>query len=322
MPLPSDAQTVQTAGALTETLKAIFSTPPGSRPAHAKGILLEGSFRPSPTAASLSKAHHFNAPLTPITARFSSSTGIPVIPDVDPNGDPRGFAIRFNLPITADGRRHHTDIVTHSTPFFPTRTGGEFLEFLQALIATQGSTEKPSPVEKFLGTHPGALAFVQAPKPTPSSFAREPYFGVNAFKLINSEGKETFVRYSIKPDAGVETLDEQGLKDRGPNFLHEEIHARVATGPVTFTLRAQIAEEGDTTNDATVHWPDTRQLVDLGTISLERVDEDNGGPEQKKIIFDPIPRVDGVEASDDPLLEMRAGVYLISGKQRRDAPAA
>jgi catalase len=37
------------------------------------------------------------------------------------------------------------------------------------------------------------------------------------------------------------------------------------------------------------------------------------------VIFDPIPRVEGVEASDDPLLEMRAAVYLVSGRGRRAA---
>jgi catalase len=39
----------------------------------------------------------------------------------------------------------------------------------------------------------------------------------------------------------------------------------------------------------------------------------------QQIIFDPIPRVEGVESSDDPLLEDRANVYLISGKERREA---
>jgi catalase len=41
--------------------------------------------------------------------------------------------------------------------------------------------------------------------------------------------------------------------------------------------------------------------------------------EQKHIIFDPIPRVDGIEPSDDPLLELRAAIYLISGRRRRAA---
>jgi catalase len=41
--------------------------------------------------------------------------------------------------------------------------------------------------------------------------------------------------------------------------------------------------------------------------------------EQKHLIFDPIPRLAGIEPSDDPLLELRAAIYLISGRRRRAA---
>lgn len=60
--------------------------------------------------------------------------------------------------------------------------------------------------------------------------------------------------------------------------------------------------------------------MELGKIELDTLlDEEEGGKEQKRVIFDPIPRIEGVEASDDPLLEMRAAVYLISGRERREA---
>jgi catalase len=39
--------------------------------------------------------------------------------------------------------------------------------------------------------------------------------------------------------------------------------------------------------------------------------------EQHHIIFDPIPRIDGIEPSGDPLLAPRADVYLMSGRRRR-----
>jgi catalase len=60
-------------------------------------------------------------------------------------------------------------------------------------------------------------------------------------------------------------------------------------------------------------------LLDLGALSLTQpvADDDH---EQKQIIFDPIPRVDGIEPSDDPLLELRAALYLLSGRRRRAAP--
>ena len=181
----------------------------------------------------------------------------------------------------------------------------------------EGASE--SPVQVFLKNHPAALAFVQAPKPPPSSFAREMYWGVNAYKLINSEGKETFVRYRIVPDLGVEHLDEAAVKEKGPEYLYEEI---VGEGrlPVGFKLMAQVAGEGDVVDDCTVHWGEEREVVELGRVRLEKgVEEGEQGGEQKRIIFDPVPRVEGVEGSGDPLIELRAGVYLVSGRERRAA---
>lgn len=95
---------------------------------------------------------------------------------------------------------------------------------------------------------------------------------------------------------------------------------RIQTGPQTFSLIAQIAEAGDITDDGTVHWPSSRHVVTLGKLTIDSMmSAEESLKEQKSIIFDPIPRVPGVGASADPLLEMRAAIYLISGKQRREA---
>jgi catalase len=59
--------------------------------------------------------------------------------------------------------------------------------------------------------------------------------------------------------------------------------------------------------------------MELGTMELAALIAENA-KEQQRIIFDPIPRVDGIGPSDDPLLELRAAIYLISGRQRRSAP--
>ena len=71
---------------------------PGFRPAHAKGILLSGTFTPSAEAASLTRAPHLSRNSTPVTARFSDFAGIPTVADNDAqSGSPRGFAVRFHL---------------------------------------------------------------------------------------------------------------------------------------------------------------------------------------------------------------------------------
>jgi len=65
----------------------------GYRANHAKGVMVEGSFTPSPAAASFSKAPHFAKPV-PVLVRFSDATGVPTLPDADPNASPHGIAIR------------------------------------------------------------------------------------------------------------------------------------------------------------------------------------------------------------------------------------
>jgi catalase len=315
MPLPADEKIVALSQQLLQKFDQLFGVHPGFRPAHAKGILLQGSFTPTPEAAKLSRAPHFNKPSTPVTVRFSNSTGIPVIPDNDPNADPRGCAIRFHL-----AERVHTDIVSHSTRAFPARNGDEFLGLLTAITQTDMSHIPGSPLEKFLGSHPAALAFVQAPKPPASSFAREAYFGLNAIRFISKDGESHYVRYHIVPEAGIDHLDPAAAAAKGPDYLFEEIEQRVAKGPVKFKLVVEVAEAGDTVDDVTVHWPDSRKQVELGVVTLTG-HQPNDAPEQKYVIFDPIPRVDGIEPSADPLLELRAAVYLLSGRRRRAAPA-
>jgi catalase len=313
MPLPTDEKLLALSQDLLKQFDTLFGLHPGFRAAHARGTMLSGTFTPDPEAVSLTRAPHATRASTPVTARFSSSTGIPLLPDNDPNANPRGLSIRFQL-----AEHVHTDIVSHSTDGFPARNGQEFLEFLQAVAASGPDVPSPKPIEKYLGAHPAALAFVQAPKPSPSSFAKETYFGVTAMRFINKDGASRYGRYRIVPDAGVEHLDPEVTKDKGPNFLFDELSERIASGPISFQVFAQLANQGDEVNDATVHWPEDRPLARLGQIVLTAPVE-NDAAEQKKIIFDPIPRVDGIEPSDDPLLELRAAIYLLSGRRRRQA---
>jgi catalase len=65
-----------------------------------------------------------------------------------------------------------------------------------------------------------------------------------------------------------------------------------------------------------VTWQDNRIEIPFGIITLTaRVDDQV--PDRRKIIFDPIPRVDGIDSSGDPLTQLRADVYLLSGRRRR-----
>jgi catalase len=223
------------------------------------------------------------------------------------------MATRFHL-----AERVHTDIIAHSTDGFPTRTGEEFLEFLRAVAGSDPSKPSPSPIEVFLGSHPKALAFVQSPKPAPSSFAREAYFGVTAMRFTNKDGLTRFGRYRIVPEAGIDHLSDSDSAARSANFLFEELAERIASGPIAFRVLVQLADGEDIVDDATVHWPEERTVSDFGRIVLTSLVSDDAAA-QKQIIFDPIPRVEGIDPSEDPLLELRAAVYLMSGRKRRSA---
>ena len=315
MPLPDDPRIVALANDLLQVFDQIFGLHPGFRPAHAKGLMLTGTFVPWPQARALTRAPHVVRPSTPVTARFSNSTGIPLLPDNVPDANPRGFDLRFNL-----AEHSHTDIVSHSTDGFPARDGSEFLQLLRALAASGPDVPSPKPVEQFLGSHPAALAFVQAPKPFPSSLARESFYAVSAFAFTNGDGRKRFGRYRILPDLGNDYLTAEQVARIGENYHYEELAQRIANGPVRFRIVVQLADASDPVDDATAHWPESRELLPLGIVELDQLVPDSPA-QQKHIIFDPIPRVDGIEPSADPLLELRAALYLLSGRRRRAASA-
>lgn len=283
---------------------------PGFRPAHAKGLMCIGTFSPSPKAVELTRAPHASRPSTPVTVRYSDSTGIPTIPDNDPaRSGPRGIAVRFHL---AD--HLHTDIVAHSTNGFPVRTGEEFLEFLRAAAAFGAG--KPEALGAFLAAHPNAKRFVEAPKPIPTSFTREAFFAITSFKFTNTQGISRHGRFRIRPEEGTEYLSDEQAAAKSADFLFDEICPRLARGAIRLGVFVQLAGDGDDVTDSSVTWPEHRTEGHFGTITLtNRVDD--MVPERRKIIFDPIPRVDGIDTSGDPLSEVRSEIYLLSGRRRR-----
>ncbi|HEX5269295.1 MAG TPA: catalase family peroxidase [Gemmataceae bacterium] len=285
---------------------------PGFRAAHAKGLMLAGTFAPSPTAARLTRAPHAARPSTPVTVRYSDATGLPTVPDNDPaRSGPRGIAVRFHL---AD--HVHTDVVAHSANGFPVRNGEEFLQFLRA--AADAGAGRPEAIGAFLAAHPAAKRFVEAPKPIPTSFAREAFFAVTSFKFTNADGVSRHGRFRIRPEAGTEYLSDAQAAAKSADFLFEEIDGRLAKEPVRLGVFVQMAGPRDDVTDATVAWPEDREEVPFGTITLTaRVDDSE--PERRKIIFDPIPRIDGIDSSGDPLTEVRSEIYLLSGRRRRAA---
>jgi catalase len=301
---------------LLDALDKLFGLHPGFRAVHAKGVFCTGDFTPSGEAAGLTRAPHAVRPSTPVVVRFSDFAGVPTIPDNAPNGaGPRGFAIRFHL-----GEHVHTDIIGHSEDGFPTRTGEEFLALARALVASGPDAPKPTALDTFFASHPKAMHFLTAPKPFPISFSKESFYAVTAFRFTNQQGASKFGRFKIRPEAGNAYLSDAAAAEKSPNYLIEEIALRLAKEPVKFRILVQIAAEGDDVSDATVTWPAARPEIEFGTFTLTSF-ADQSDPELRKIIFDPVPRVDGIDPSDDPLIPVRSALYLLGGRRRRAAGA-
>lgn len=295
-----------------ETMIRVHGVANGHRPVHAKGLVCQGTFEPTPEAAGLSKAAHFQAKV-PVTVRFSDGAPDPLVPDNAANAGPRGLAIRFALP-----GDDSTDIVAMSHNGFVVANGQEFLALNQAIVATDPSKPHPWPVEAFLGSRPRALKFVQDNATTPASFATQAFFGNDAFVFTNKAGTKQPGRYQILPAAGRHDLTPDEAKAKSPNFLIDDLKARVAKGLVEYRLAVQLPNPGDATNDPSAVWPDDRKTVVVGTIRIAAVAPDNDAAE-RALAFDPVNLTDGIDLSDDELPALRSRVYAMSVKHRRQA---
>ncbi len=294
-----------------ETMLQVHGTKPGFRPVHAKGLVCLGTFTPSPAAAGLSKAAHFQGTSVPVTVRFSDASPDPAVPDNSYDASPLGIAIRFKLP---SGKE--TDIVAMSHNGFVVATGEEFLELQKSIAATDPSKPHPWPVEQFLGTHPLALKFVLENRVLPPSFANEAFFSNDAFVFVNKSGVKQPGRYQILPVAGQRKLSEDETKTKSANYLIEDLKTRLASAPVQFRLIVQLPNPGDSTKDPSLVWPDDRKTIEVGTLSVTSVVPDSAKVE-RALGFFPTNLTDGIELSDDPLPDLRSRVYLLASNHRQ-----
>jgi catalase len=304
-------------GRAIAALEKYGGTQPGYRRAHARGIHYHAAFTPAAEVAGLTTAEHLRAAgPVPTLVRLSNAAGNPHAPDrpQGPRGAVTGLAVRFDLP----GGGHSTWAAA-SVPNFPARNPEDFIEVAKAQRPTGG----PS-VARLLWyglTHRYALPALKAVGGvrSPASFATTRFNGLHAYYLVDADGTRRAFRYHWQPEAGEQPLPPG---DGPAQYLFDEIERRVAAGPVRWRLVFQLAAPGDPTDDVTQQWPDDRPTVVAGTLTLDRLHEDQAAVEG--LVFDPTNVVPGIELSDDPILHFRSQVYGESYNrrtaERRPAP--
>jgi catalase len=296
----------------------IFGRHPGYRAVHAKGVLCAGTFTPSPAARTLTRATHMRGDPIAVTVRFSNASGDPDAHDGIPDG--RGMAVKLYLP---DGMR--TDIVTVSSRRFFARTPEEFIEFNRAIRRAKGGRPRPDPIRIlwYLARHPKAAPAIRAlreTKPIPS-YARCRYNSLHAFRWVSPEGSSRHVRYSWLPEEGEATISSDEALSRPSDYLKRDVEARFAAGkPIRFTLELQLAEPGDPVDDPRIALPEDREWVVAGTLELTEP-ETRRERDEDVLVFDPTRVTDGIELSDDPILNFRPQAYSVSVERRSGVPA-
>jgi catalase len=309
--MPASAETAQRESLperLSDAFIQLFGNHPGFREIHAKGIVCQGWFQPTPAAATVSRAPHFLS-RTPATIRFSDFAGIPTIPSTDANASPHGIGIKFHVG-NAD-----TDLVGHSVNAFPAATGEEFVGFIKALAASPPSAPHPTVIERYLKSHPAAMTFVTSMPPPPQSYVTSTYHMINAFSFTNAAGQISLGRYHVLPEAGMISLDPALIATRSRDYLAEELTARLQKGPAAFDIALQVANPGDPTSDGTKLWPPDRRFVILGVLTIDRVVADSLAA-QRALLYDPTRLIDGIGLSDDELPAVRSATYAISFARR------
>ncbi len=297
-----------TAQQATDVANGAYGRHPGYRALHAKGTLLKGTFTATPEGAALSRAAHMQGDPIPATIRVSNGGGNPQIPDYAP--DVRGLAVKLYLP---DGSR--TDIVAQTAPKFIGSTPNTFLDLLRAQ-GPGASVAWKFPL--FLLRNPGAIARLPSNLPAlrpPVSYATCTYYAVHAFRWVDAHGAAQYVRYTLRPEAGEQHLGPRAAKARGRDYLQEDIRRRIESGPVRFTLELQLAARGDDPDDPSAVWPKERRRVTAGTLELTglETERETGGD---VLVFDPTRVVDGIELSNDPVLQFRKAAYSDSVARR------
>ena len=283
----------------------------GFRLNHAKGVCVSGSFESNGRGTRLSKAVVFKAGRVPIIGRFSLAGGNPYVAD-EPEMV-RGLGLLFKLP---DGEEWRTAMI--NTPVFAVNTPQAFYD---RLLAAQPNpkTGQPDPekMAAFLASHPET---VQATKiiqshPASSGLENSTYYGLNAFWFMDASGRSIPVRWSLAPVQPFAPANTTGPARPDKNYLFDALIAGILQQPLQWHLIITIGQANDPTNDATIPWPDAREQVDVGTLTLDHVESEETSP-ARDINFDPLVLPEGMAPSDDPLLSARSAVYSQSFTRR------
>ncbi|MBL5929059.1 catalase HPII [Lelliottia amnigena] len=299
---------------------------------HARGSAAHGYFQPYKNLSDITKADFLSDPdkITPVFVRFSTVQG--GAGSADTVRDIRGFATKF---YTEEGI---FDLVGNNTPVFFIQDAHKFPDFVHAVkpephwAIPQGQSAHDT-FWDYISLQPETLhnvMWAMSDRGIPRSYRTMEGFGIHTFRMINAEGKATFVRFHWKPVAGKASLvwdEAQKLTGRDPDFHRRELWESIEAGDYPeYELGLQLIPEEDEFKfdfdllDPTKLIPEELVPVQLvGKMVLNR-NPDNFFAENEQVAFHPGHIVPGLDFTNDPLLQGRLFSYTDTQISRLGGP--
>ena len=299
---------------------------------HARGSAAHGFFQPYKNLSDITKADFLSDPdkITPVYVRFSTVQG--GAGSADTVRDIRGFATKF---YTEEGI---FDLVGNNTPIFFIQDAHKFPDFVHAVkpephwAIPQGQSAHDT-LWDYVSLQPETLhniMWAMSDRGIPRSYRTMEGFGIHTFRMINAEGKATFVRFHWKPVAGKASLlwdESQKLTGRDPDFHRRDLWESIEAGDFPeYELGLQLIPEEDEFKydfdllDPTKLIPEELVPVQLvGKMTLNR-NPDNFFAENEQAAFHPGHIVPGLDFSNDPLLQGRLFSYTDTQISRLGGP--
>lgn len=291
------------------------------RVVHARGSGAHGVFQVYESLSSITKANFLLDPSkqTPVFVRFSTVAGSRGSTDLA--RDVRGFAVKF---YTDEG---NFDLVGNNMPVFFIQDAIKFPDLVHA-VKPEPDNEIPQAASAhdtfwdFISLMPESahmIMWLMSDRAIPRSLRMMEGFGVHTFRLINAEGKSSFVKFHWKPLLGVHSVawdEAQNISGKDPDFHRRDLWEAIEAGAFAeWELGLQVVPEEDEHKfdfdllDPTKLIPEELVPVQrVGKMTLNR-NPDNFFAETEQVAFHVGHVVPGIDFTNDPLLQGRLFSY-------------
>jgi len=292
------------------------------RVVHARGFGVHGYFEPTKALTDLTKADLFQRPgeQVPVFVRFSTVAGNKGSADLA--RDVRGFAVKFYT------KKGNWDLVGNNIPVFFIQDGIKFPDLVHSVKdePDSGFPQAGSAHDNFwdfISLTPESMHMIMwamSDRAIPRTFRFMEGFGVHTYRLVNAQGKSTFVKFHWKPKQGLQSvLWNEAVKINGadPDFHRRDLWNAIKAGHYPeWELGMQLFDEEFAKKfdfdvlDATKDIPEELVPVQIvGRMVLNKT-VDNFFAETEQVAFCTSNIVPGIDFSNDPLLQMRNFSYL------------